>query len=61
MQSDLITKVIDPVEILRACSTHHPVDLVPFSQKELGQICTVLSGNPGNQSASSHDILFLYS
>ena len=51
MQRDPITQMLDPLELLRRRTPHHPVHLITLLQQQLRQIRTVLTRHPGDQRA----------
>src|SRR5690606_23241097 len=53
-QMQAVLNVLDPAEVDRAGAADQPIYLVAFFKQELGQIRTVLPGDPGDQRAFSH-------
>ena len=52
MQRDPVAQMLDPLEPLGRGAADHPVDLVALLEQQLGQVRTVLAGDPGDQRAA---------
>ena len=49
MERHPVAQVLDPVQPLGRGAADHAVDLVALLQQQLGEIRTVLTGDPGDQ------------
>jgi hypothetical protein len=56
VQDPVVADVFEPLEGLGGGAAHHAVDLVALLEQEVGQVGTVLAGDPGDEGAlSAHD------